>query len=49
MVTMDFSFFKIHLDNNKNPSLSIPKIPNYPQMTFLFCKELIINILCFKV
>lgn len=46
---MDFAFFAINLNINKIASSSIPKIPNYPQMTFLFCKALIFNILDFKV
>ena len=48
-VTMDFAFFKINLNINKMASSSIPKIPNYPQMTFLFYKVLKINALCLKV
>ncbi len=48
-VIMDFAFYEISLNINKMGSLSIPKIPNYPQMTFLFCKILIISILYFEV
>ena len=46
---MDFVFFEFNVNINKMASLSIPKIPNYPQMTFLFCKVLIISVLCLKV
>ena len=49
MVAMTFSFFEIHLDINKKPRSSVPKIPNYPQMTFLFYKILIISVLRLKV
>ena len=41
--------FEISLNINKKASSSIPKNPNYPQMTFFFYKVLIINVLCFKV
>ena len=49
LVTMDFAFFSINLKINKMASLSILKISNYPQMTFLFYKILKINMLCFKI
>ena len=46
---MGFASFEINLNTNKMASFSMPKILNYPQMTFLFYKVLIISILCFKV
>ena len=50
---MDFAFLatnlKINSKINKKASSSMPKIPNYPQMTFLFYKVLIHNVLGFKV
>jgi|GEM_PF-2927705 len=42
---MDFAFFAINLNINKMVSSSLPKIPNYPQMTFLFYKALTISAL----
>ena len=48
-LTIDFAFFAISLNINKKASSSIPKIPNYPQMTFLFCNTLVFNLLGFKV
>ena len=42
-------FLKINLNIKKMGSLSVPQIPNYPKMTFLFYKMLIISTLCFKV
>ena len=44
-VTMDFAFFAINLNINKMASSSLPKIPNYPQMTFLFYKVLAVSAL----
>ena len=53
---MDFAFFAINFNIikngvklKKNGSSSIPQILNYPQMTFLFRKVLIFNVLYFKV
>ena len=46
---MGFSFFKINLNIKKMGSLSVPQIPNYPKMTFLFYKMLVISALSFKV
>ena len=50
---VDFAIFatnlKINSKINKKASSSMPKIPNYPQMTFLFCKVLLFNVLGFKV
>ena len=48
-VNMDFVSSAFNVNINKNGVTSIPKIPNYPQMTFLFCKVLIINRLRLKV
>ena len=42
-------FLKINLNIKKMGSLSVPQIPNYPKMTFLFYKMLVISTLSFKV
>ena len=42
---MDFAFFAINLNINKMASSSLLKIPNYPKMTFLFYKVLIVSAL----
>ena len=46
---MDYAFCSINLNINKMASLSILKILNDLQMTFLFYKALKISTLCFEV